>query len=128
MSLYYLNMWNQVDILQKHFKRDHVYMLLWTRVSQHGIKALLFSVCAFSSLLNLNICICLIHESSVIFEAKLSPPPEYYSMPIFHFNSSDKTFLTLTGWILSVSFVRFPNCFWLFKLLMEWLSYLGISI
>ena len=31
MSLYYLILWNQVDILQKHFKKDHVHMLLWTR-------------------------------------------------------------------------------------------------
>ena len=26
MSLYYLILWNQVDILQKHFKKDHVHM------------------------------------------------------------------------------------------------------
>ena len=31
MSLYYLILWNQVDILQKHFKKDHVCMRLWTR-------------------------------------------------------------------------------------------------
>ena len=31
MSLYYLILWNQVDILQKHFKKDHVHMRLWTR-------------------------------------------------------------------------------------------------
>ena len=31
MSLYYLILWNQVDILQKHFKKDHVRMRLWTR-------------------------------------------------------------------------------------------------
>ena len=31
MSLYYLILWNHVDILQKHFKKDHVYMRLWTR-------------------------------------------------------------------------------------------------
>ena len=31
MSLYYLKLWNQVDILQKHFKKDHVHMRLWTR-------------------------------------------------------------------------------------------------
>ena len=27
----YLILWNQVDILQKHFKKDHVHMRLWTR-------------------------------------------------------------------------------------------------
>ena len=31
MSLYYLILWNQVDILQKHFKKDHVHMRLWAR-------------------------------------------------------------------------------------------------
>ena len=31
MSLYYLILWNQVDILQKYFKKDHVHMRLWTR-------------------------------------------------------------------------------------------------
>ena len=35
MSLYYMYMylilWNQVDILQKYFKKDHVHMRLWTR-------------------------------------------------------------------------------------------------
>ena len=31
MSLYYLILWNQVDILQNHFKKDHVHMCLWTR-------------------------------------------------------------------------------------------------
>ena len=31
MSLYYLILWNQVDILQKHFKKDHVHMRLWMR-------------------------------------------------------------------------------------------------
>ena len=31
MSLYYLILWNKVDILQKHFKKDHVHMRLWTR-------------------------------------------------------------------------------------------------
>ena len=31
MSLYYLILWNQVDILQKHFKKDHVHIRLWTR-------------------------------------------------------------------------------------------------
>ena len=31
MLLYYLILWNQVDILQKHFKKDHVHMRLWTR-------------------------------------------------------------------------------------------------
>ena len=31
MSLYYLILWNQVDILQKHFKKDHIHMRLWTR-------------------------------------------------------------------------------------------------
>ena len=31
MSLYYLILQNQVDILQKHFKKDHVHMRLWTR-------------------------------------------------------------------------------------------------
>ena len=25
-------MWNQVDALQKHFKKDHVHMGLWTRI------------------------------------------------------------------------------------------------
>ena len=29
--LHYLILWNQVDILQKHFKKDHVHMRLWTR-------------------------------------------------------------------------------------------------
>ena len=31
MSLYYLILWNQVDILQTHLKKDHVHMHLWTR-------------------------------------------------------------------------------------------------
>ena len=31
MSLHYLILWNQVDILQKHYKKDHVRMRLWTR-------------------------------------------------------------------------------------------------
>ena len=31
MSLYYMILWNQVDILPKHFKKDHVHMRLWTR-------------------------------------------------------------------------------------------------
>ena len=31
MSLYYLILWNQVDILQKLFKKDHVHMRLWMR-------------------------------------------------------------------------------------------------
>ena len=35
MSLYYLILWNQVDILQKHFKKDHVQMRLWTRFYQN---------------------------------------------------------------------------------------------
>ena len=38
MSLYYLILWNQVDILQKHFKKDHVHMRLWTRF--YGISPL----------------------------------------------------------------------------------------
>ena len=25
-------LWNQVDALQKHFKKDHVHMRLWTRL------------------------------------------------------------------------------------------------
>ena len=29
MSLYYLILWNQVAILQKHFIKDHVHMRLW---------------------------------------------------------------------------------------------------
>ena len=29
-TLYYLILWNQVDILKKHFKKDHVHMRLWT--------------------------------------------------------------------------------------------------
>ena len=29
--LYYLILWNQVDIPQEHFGRDHVHMHLWTR-------------------------------------------------------------------------------------------------
>ena len=40
MSLYYLILWNQVDILQKHFKKDHVHMRLWTRF--YGIRRILF--------------------------------------------------------------------------------------
>ena len=32
MSLHYLILWNQVDILQKYFKKDHVHMRLWTRL------------------------------------------------------------------------------------------------
>ena len=31
MSLYYLIVWNQVDILFKNFKKDHVHMHLWMR-------------------------------------------------------------------------------------------------
>ena len=31
MSLYYLILWNQVDILQKHLKKDHVHMRLCPR-------------------------------------------------------------------------------------------------
>ena len=30
-------LWNQVDALQKHFKKDHVHMRLWTRL--YGIAA-----------------------------------------------------------------------------------------
>ena len=37
MSLYYLILWNQVDILQKHFKKDHVHMRLWTRFYGTGL-------------------------------------------------------------------------------------------
>ena len=29
--MYYLISWNQMDILQKHFKKDYVHMHLWTR-------------------------------------------------------------------------------------------------
>ena len=29
--MYYLIVGNEVDILQKHFKKDHVHMRLWTR-------------------------------------------------------------------------------------------------
>ena len=36
MSLCYLILWNQVDILQKHFKKDHVHMRFSTRV--YGIR------------------------------------------------------------------------------------------
>ena len=36
MSLYHLILWNQVDILQKHFKTNHVHMRLWTRF--YGIR------------------------------------------------------------------------------------------
>ena len=36
MSLYYLILWNQggysSKTLQKHFKKDHVHMRLWTRL------------------------------------------------------------------------------------------------
>ena len=39
MSLYYLIVWNQVDILQKHFKKDHVHMRLWTKF--YGIRAVI---------------------------------------------------------------------------------------
>ena len=28
VKLYYLILWNQVDILQEHFKKDHVHMRL----------------------------------------------------------------------------------------------------
>ena len=42
MSLYYLILWNQVDILQKHFKKDHVHMRLWTRL--YGMAATTCSV------------------------------------------------------------------------------------
>ena len=31
MSFYYLILWNQMDILQKHFQNDHVHVRLWTR-------------------------------------------------------------------------------------------------
>ena len=37
MSLYYLSLWSQVDILQKLFKKYHVHMRLWTRF--YGILA-----------------------------------------------------------------------------------------
>ena len=33
MSLYNLILWNQVDILQKHLKKDHVHMPLWDEAS-----------------------------------------------------------------------------------------------
>ena len=33
---YTLILWNQVDILQKHFKKDHVHVRLWTRL--YGIE------------------------------------------------------------------------------------------
>ena len=32
MSLYYLILWNQVDILQIYLKEDHAHMGLWTRL------------------------------------------------------------------------------------------------
>ena len=44
MSLYYLILWNQVDILQKHFKKDHVFMRLWTRFYGIGYSHFLTSV------------------------------------------------------------------------------------
>ena len=44
MSLYYLILWNQVDILQKHFKEDHVLMRLWTRFYGIGYSHFLTSV------------------------------------------------------------------------------------
>ena len=37
MSLCYLILWNQLDILQKHFKKDHVHMRLWTRFYGIGV-------------------------------------------------------------------------------------------
>ena len=41
MSLYYLILWNQVDILQKQvFKKDHVHMRLWTRFYGIEVKQL----------------------------------------------------------------------------------------
>ena len=42
MSLYYLILWNQVDILQKHFKKDHVHWRLWTRL--YGIAGIVLAV------------------------------------------------------------------------------------
>ena len=47
MSLYYLILWNQVDILQKRFKQDHVRMRLW--MSFYGTK---FHCCAAQLLLS----------------------------------------------------------------------------
>ena len=41
MSLYYLILWNHVDIFQKHFKKDHVHMRLWSRF--YGSSATQFS-------------------------------------------------------------------------------------
>ena len=40
MSLYYLILWNQVKILQKHFRKDHVQMRLWTRLYGIAMKYL----------------------------------------------------------------------------------------
>ena len=45
MSLYYLILWNQVDILQKHFKKDHVHMRLWMRLyGMVHLKKITFSI------------------------------------------------------------------------------------
>ena len=43
MSLYYLILWNQVDILQKHFKKDRVHMHLWTRFYGMAVAPFWFS-------------------------------------------------------------------------------------
>ena len=38
-----LILWNQVDILQKHFKKDHVHMRIWTRF--YGISFYSLGLC-----------------------------------------------------------------------------------
>ena len=42
MSLYNLIVWNQVDILLQHFKKDHVHMRIWTRLYGSGTIPLRF--------------------------------------------------------------------------------------
>ena len=36
MSLHYLILWNKVDILQKHFEKDHVHMRLLDKVLRYA--------------------------------------------------------------------------------------------
>ena len=83
MSLYYLILWNQVDILQKHLTKDHVHMRLWTRFydlvrkpveHDSGSKAYVNSQwCA--SLIVMNICPILLSKAVKVSPSPLPPPP-----------------------------------------------------
>ena len=79
MSLYYLILWNQVDILQKYFKKDHVHMRLWTRfyglwgASKSLTEDEYFKLCA--ALVQEYVYACVIASSHVMLLD--APPPQH---------------------------------------------------